>query len=104
VRRSTRSAQLDDAERADRVIRVAPVHCERGHQVAERERLPHHRIGRVDRQLVGEHFEHRAVHATPLALAHLVGRHERDRGDALDRRTGVVSSISSPNTPRASSR
>jgi hypothetical protein len=63
--------QLDRAERADGVVRVAAVGGERDHQVAERERLPH-RVADLDVERARQPFQHRAVHAAGVALAHLV--------------------------------
>ena len=73
--RPGRSRQLDHAQRAERLVRIAAVRGEPEHHVAERERLPHHGDGGLERGEVRglrEAREHRAVHPALVPSAHLV--------------------------------
>jgi len=72
VRGAPGRRHLDHAERADRLVRVVPVHRERDHQVAERERLPHDLALVVEVELRAEPSQEWSMHAAGMALAHLV--------------------------------
>src|SRR3569623_237866 len=70
---AARRGELDHAERADRLIREAPVRREPAQHVAERARLPHDVVRqRGEIEILRETRQHRAVHPAGVAAAHLV--------------------------------
>jgi hypothetical protein len=78
-RRAAGGGLLDDAQRADRVVGVTPVRGEAGHGVAQRQRLPHRGLkARPQLEALGQHLQHRAMHALRVAAAHLVPVVARD--------------------------